>query len=240
MTTHTPSHIPAPPSDEAALLERALALAGLRLGEIAPAGPAGHKGWGGEVVERALGVTDPGHDGPDFPALGIEVKTLPITASLQPLESTHVCTLNPAQDAGSHWADSRVRAKLARVLWVPLLVPPDATPSERIVCQALLWSPDTAEEAQLRADWEELMERVACGQLGETTARIGEWLQLRPKAAHGRITAPGFDAEGGFEPQLPRGFYLRPAFTARILAAHYLPLQTSCRSDFSPTSAGHL
>jgi len=182
----------------------------------------GHKGWPGEVVERALGVPDPAHDGPDFPSLCIELKTLPVDSRLRPRESTHVCTLNPLKDVGSDWASSRVRAKLARVLWVPLLVPAGGGPDARIVGQALLWSPDPAEEAVLRADWEELMERVACGRLEETSARIGEWLQLRPKAAHGRALAPGHAADGTPQAQLPRGFYLRPAFTARLLAAHYL------------------
>lgn len=212
-----------PPRDEAELLARALSMTGLPVAALAAgSAPAGHKGWSGEVLERALGVPDPAHDGPDFPALGIEVKTLPVDGRRRPLESTHICTLNPLQDSGSDWAGSRVRAKLARVLWVPLLVAEGAGPAARIVGQALLWSPDALEEARLRADWEELMERVACGRMEETTARIGEWLQLRPKAAHGRVTAPGHAADGSPAAQLPRGFYLRPAFTARLLAAHYL------------------
>jgi DNA mismatch repair protein MutH len=146
-----------------------------------------------------------------------------VDANRRPLESTHVCTLNPGRDAASDWCDSRVRAKLARVLWVPLLVSSPATSvARRVVGQALLWSPDADEEARLRADWEELMERVACGRLEETTARIGEWLQLRPKAANGRVTSPGHGADGTPQAGLPRGFYLRPRFTARLLVRHWL------------------
>ncbi|HAZ61820.1 MAG TPA: DNA mismatch repair protein MutH [Gammaproteobacteria bacterium] len=212
-----------PPRDEAELLARALAIAGMPLASLATRAPSTrHKGWSGETIERALGVPDSNYAGPDFPALGIELKTIPVDSSQRPLESTHVCTLNPHEDTTSDWPRSRVRAKLARVLWIPLLVTVRNDPASRIVGQALLWSPTAAEEARLKADWEELMERVACGRLEETTARIGEWLQLRPKAAHGRITAAGHAADGTPEAQLPRGFYLRPAFTARLLARHYL------------------
>ncbi|MDI8106950.1 hypothetical protein MJN85_30220, partial [Salmonella enterica subsp. enterica serovar Anatum] len=40
------------------------------------------------------------------------------------------------------------------------------------------------EDRQLRLDWEELMDMIVLGQVERITARHGEVLQLRPKAAN--------------------------------------------------------
>src|SRR5450432_4910667 len=145
-----------------ALLAHARALVGVELGELAdglglpvPAGLVRTKGWSGQVLEHELGVALGGARGPDFAALGVELKTVPVTPTLVPLESTAVCQIDPIAIAAESWDTSYVREKLARVLFVALAVPAAArSVGERRVAAVRLWSPDAEEERALRDDFE--------------------------------------------------------------------------------------
>jgi DNA mismatch repair protein MutH len=53
------------------------------------------------------------------------------------------------------------------------------------------------------------------------SGHLGKFLQIRPKAAHSRARRLGFDADGAPFAALPRGFYLRPAFTRALLERHF-------------------
>ena len=214
-----------PPLSEAQLVERACALAGLSLGEIAarheiavPNSLRKAKGWPGELLEKVLGATAQSRPVPDFEALGVELKTLPLNAKLRPKESTYVSVVPVVKTAGLRWEDSSVRAKLRRVLWIPMEADPIRAVGDRRIGQPLLWSPSAADEATLRADWEEHMELITIGRLDEIDARQGTYLQIRPKAFNRRALTPTTAHDGSPDVTLPRGFYLRPVFTARILA----------------------
>ncbi|MEQ8661531.1 MAG: DNA mismatch repair endonuclease MutH [Gammaproteobacteria bacterium] len=213
------------PHSEAELLARAHALAGVTLGELAstlgvtlPSDLRRHKGVIGELLEAALGASAGARPVPDFEQLGIELKTVPLGANERPRESTHVCTVALGDLLGQRWADSTVRRKLARVLWVPIAATPTLPLAARRIGAARLWSPAAVEERVLAADWEEHMELLATGRFDEIDGRLGTWLQVRPKAANGAALVAASDADGRPAATLPRGFYLRAAFTARILA----------------------
>lgn len=217
-----------PPCDERELLQRARALAGRSLCDIAaelrmgvPADLRRNKGWIGELMEHVLGASASSLPQPDFPHLGIELKTLPIDARGRPRESTYVCTVPLEEAVGESWETSWVRRKLARVLWVPVQADPSIALAERRVGSALLWSPDAQEEARLRRDYEDLMELVYTGQLDRISARFGEVMQIRPKAPHGRARRRALGTDGARVLANPRGFYLRASFTAAILERHY-------------------
>jgi DNA mismatch repair protein MutH len=217
----------APPTSESEILARAQDLAGLTLGQIAarfgrsvPQNLRRFKGWVGELLELALGATSGSQAAPDFPDLGVEMKTIPLRADGRPKESTYVCTV-PLTDFETYWEVSWVRRKLSRVLWLPVEAEDCVSLPERRVGMALLWSPDSEEEAILRADWEELMDMVCLGQLESITAHQGVYLQIRPKAANKRSLCEGIGENGERILTLPRGFYLRPVFTATILAHYY-------------------
>jgi DNA mismatch repair protein MutH len=218
----------APPRSEAELDERARALSGRRLAEVAadlgtvvPADLMHHKGWVGHLMEHALGASAAGRGEPDFIALGVELKTLPVDARGRPCETTFVCTV-PLDEVGEvPWEQSRVCRKLRRVLWVPVegdrLVPLAA----RRIGAALLWSPTADEERGLRDDWEELAGLIGRGDIEAITGRLGRFMQVRPKAKNSHARRRTVDAEGTTISALPRGFYLRTSFTAAILRAHY-------------------
>ncbi|MEZ4322992.1 MAG: DNA mismatch repair endonuclease MutH [Myxococcota bacterium] len=212
----------APPTDEGELVFRVTQLAGRTLAEVAavlgspvPTDLKRNKGWIGQVLEAALGATATSRPVPDFEALGIELKTLPVDASGQPRESTFVCSAPLDGSMASRWEDSRVHHKLAAVLWVPIVG--SGPPGERLIGQGVLWRPDAEEEHLLRTDWEELSGLLALGEHWQVDARRGRVLQLRPKAAHSGTLTWTLGDEGDWVREGPRGFYLRPAFTAALL-----------------------
>jgi DNA mismatch repair protein MutH len=218
-----------PPTSEAELLARVSALRGRSLAEIACAldgdarasriAGAGvrTKGKAGELVERALGATGGSAKVHDFVELGVELKTVPVDLRGRPRESTYVCTL-PMDDADRvEWETSWVRAKLARVLWVPLVGEDDASQADRRIGEALLWSPTAEQEAILRADFEEALGAIALGHVEALTARAGRWLQVRPKARDGAARTTAWGPDGEAIATVPRGFYLRAVFTGGIL-----------------------
>jgi DNA mismatch repair protein MutH len=218
-----------PPRSEAELLERANALAGRSLSEIAadfgqsaPATLHRDKGFVGLLLERALGATAKSKDMPDFEALGIELKSLPVDARGNPVETTFVCTIALLDARDAEWERSRLRRKLARVLWIPVLGVREVPVPQRRVGSPLLWSPSAEEDRALRWDWDELMGVIGRGAVDEITGHMGKVLQVRPKAKNGAARRRALDEEGCRIQALPRGFYLRTTFTKRILSEHYL------------------
>lgn len=212
---------PQPPRSEEELYARAEALAGRTLPEIAhelhvgvPTDPRRSKGWAGRLLEIALGATASSRAEPDFPHLGVEMKSVPVDARGRPVESTYVCTAPLDPGALGTWETSWVKHKLARVLWVPLA----PAGEQRVVGSPVLWSPAAEDDARLRADWEEIAAKIALGELWALDGRVGEVLQVRPKAADASELAWAMDDDGDWVRDTPRGFYLRPAFTGAILA----------------------
>ena len=202
---------------------RARALDGLRAGELArrvgfPLGsdPVRSKGHIGELVELALGATAGNLDQPDFPTLGVELKTVPIDEAGRVRESTFVCSIDLGALDREEWDTSRVRRKLRCVLWVP--VESSRVPlADRRLGTPRLWRPTAAQEATLRADWHDLVGRITSGGIDEVSAHLGEALQIRPKAASGSDRVEAHGPEGEVLDVVPRGFYLRARFTETLL-----------------------
>jgi DNA mismatch repair protein MutH len=218
------------PRSEPELVERAEALRGRTLADLAGAlgeslalggNLAGDgvrtKGKAGELVERALGATGGSARVHDFPDIRVELKTIPVSMDGRPRESTYVCTL-PMEDADrAEWQTSWVRAKLARVLWIPLVGAEGSPQSERIIGEPVMWSPSREQDSVLRLDFEDALGQIALGNVEALTAHGGRWLQVRPKAKDGSARAMAWGREGEPILTVPRGFYLRTVFTGAIL-----------------------
>ena len=210
-------------------MQRAHALAGRPLADIAaqlglpvPQNLRRHKGWVGQLLELALGADAESLPEPDFRAIGVEMKTLPIDRNGKPRESTYVCTVPLDAGLESTWEVSWVCRKLPRVLWLPVEAEPEITLASRRIGSPLLWSPSDDETLALRQDWEELGDMMRMGELELITARLGTVLQIRPKVAHSRVRCHSIGADGEAIITHPRGYYLRPGFTHAILQRHYL------------------
>ncbi len=213
------------PKNLAELEQRAAELAGHTLGELAdhfavavPGELRRAKGWVGSLVERALGGSSGSKAVPDFPHLGIELKTLPIDAAGKPLESTFVCSIELGRIADSEWETSRLVEKLRSVLFVPVEGRRSIPVSARRIGTPFFWSPSPSEERILREDWEALALLIAQGRTSEITGHMGHALQVRPKAARGQSRRRASDVEGALYDEQPKGFYLRAKFTRGILA----------------------
>ncbi|MDB4986734.1 MAG: hypothetical protein JWN04_1912 [Myxococcaceae bacterium] len=175
------------------------------------------KGKTGQLIERALGASAGSLSMPDFRELGVELKTIPVDADGKPLESTFVCTLSLSEVDVAEWQTSRVREKLAHVLFVPIVQDQRVRGGRPTLGQPLFWQPTPEQESVLRGDFDDLVGMIALGQIEALTARLGHWLQVRPKAAHGRVRTRAYAAD--YEPveTIPRGFYLRSRVTHALL-----------------------
>lgn len=210
--------------DRLELVERARDLEGLELGVLAVRlgitvsdSAVKTKGSWGAVLERALGATGGSSKVHDFPELGVELKTIPLDERGTPVESTYVCTLSLADAEEQEWDTSWVRAKLACVLFVPLIGTTGDAWKTRKVGRAQLWSPTPEQESILRADFDDVVGLVGVGRIEELTAHRGRWLQVRPKARDGSVRTVAYGPEGEAIATIPRGFYLRARFTGAIL-----------------------
>jgi DNA mismatch repair protein MutH len=206
------------------LMQRAEMLAGLTLGEVAevarvkvPVNFKREKGWTGQLIELCLGASAGSKTQQDFAHLGIELKTIPIDEHGKPLETTYVCYAPLTNIAGIEWQTSSVKNKIQQVLWVPIDGRREVPPRDRCIATPFLWSPNVSQNNQLSTDWEELMEMIALGQIESITARHGQYLQLRPKAANGSVLTEAIGKNGQVINTRPRGFYLKKEFTRQIL-----------------------
>ena len=221
------------PSSEQELLERVHNLAGLTLGEVAlnagmvmPEDLKRNKGWIGLLLEHVLGASASSRPEPDFPTLGIELKTLPINSSGKPLETTFVCVAPLTGLNGVNWQNCWLKKKLSKVLWVPIICD---TPNEkkiplaeRRIGSAFIWSPSEEEEQLLAMDWQELTDMIVLGEVEKIHGKHWQVLQLRPKAANAKAKTQAFDHNGKPFMTLPRGFYLKTPFTQALLHKNLL------------------
>ena len=217
-----------PPASLDDLMQRVVQIAGFSLGELAsqaglkaPANLRRHKGWVGQLIELWLGAEAGSQQTQDFAQLGVELKTLPVDENGSPLETTYVCYAHLTGIAGLNWQQSNVRNKLSRVLWIPVQGSRDIPPALRVVGSGFLWQPNNDEEQALRSDWEEIMDFISLGQVEKLTARQGEVMQIRPKAADGRALTDAIGPDGSIIQTRPRGFYLKKSFTKAILQRQF-------------------
>ena len=204
---------------------RAEALTGHTIGGLAsalqmevPTSNVRSKGFIGQLVERALGADPTAGPTPDFSGLGVELKTIPVNNEGRPTETTFCCSIKMSRADYAVWETSRLRLRLSRVLWVPVESSKLAELPDRRIGRPVLWSPSCEELEILESDWNHLMGAIGSGRGGTLSAREGEVLHVRPKAANAAVRAVAPGAQG-MEMTLPLGFYLRIPFTASILLA---------------------
>ena len=213
-----------PPTTLEQLTQRANQLAGKTMQELSemhdvkvPKNLKIQKGWQGQFLEQCLGADAGNLAQPDFSLLDIELKTLPIDYSGKVQESTYVSVVNISDSIGLKWKNSAVYHKLKHVLWVPIAHEKGTSTIESQIATPFFWQMNPQEEAQLKDDWENTMELISMGKIHQLNARMGEFLQVRPKAAHSRVLTKVTDENGDLGQTLPRGFYLRSIFTQGLL-----------------------
>lgn len=218
-----------PPQSETELLKRTADIAGQRIADLAgqvnmnvPENLHTKKGWVGGLVEKILGADAGSLSEPDFQQLGIELKTLPLNTQGMVQESTFVCVASLINPPGYSWHDSPVYKKLQCVLWVPVEASHELPLGQRRIGNAFIWRPDTHEMDILKQDWIGFMELIQTGQLDQLHADMGQYLQIRPKAANAKSLCDAYDENGNMIQTLPRGFYLRPSVTNQLIQRYCL------------------
>ncbi len=216
------------PLSEQELMSRVNQLSGQNLSQLAqqvnwsvPINLKHDKGWIGQLLELHLGASAGNRSEPDFQKIGVELKTIPLTVKNKAKETTFVCATPLIKHMGLTWQDSCVYHKLSRVLWLPIEADTRIPIAERKVGCGFIWSPNDNEMSALQSDWEEFMELISLGQVETITAHMGEYLQIRPKAANASVITAGIGHNGLRKATLPRGFYLRTRFTNRILQSQF-------------------
>lgn len=208
----------------AELVARCESIAGLTFAQLAnklaldiPQMAQNRKGFIGMAIERILGASSGNKSQPDFNHLGIELKTLPINHQGKPAESTFVTSIPLLSIHKQTWRTSQCYMKLQKVLWLPIEDDENIPYMHRRIGEGFFWSPSLHDERVLANDWEELTFLIRTGQLDKIHAGLGEYLQIRPKAADSKALCFGYDEQGNRVKTMPRGFYLRRSFTTRIL-----------------------
>lgn len=217
-----------PPKSEKSLIANCNKIAGKSIGEIAieynievPKNLKSVKGWIGQFLEYTLGASAKSRPIPDFEYLDIELKTIPVSENLKPLESTYICSINMQKLINQTWENSLIRKKISKILWVPIIVKSKDI-SERIIASPILWEPSEHDLNIIKRDWLELIELLSTGSIEEIQGKFGEYLQIRPKAANSRSRSKAYNSSGEIYETLPRGFYFRAKFTEKILRVNYL------------------
>jgi DNA mismatch repair protein MutH len=212
------------PNSPEDLLAQAATMVGLSIGQLAaqygvpiPHQSSQRKGLVGGLIETTLGLVPNQFAGPDFRNLGIELKTIPLNAKGYPAESTFVTSIPLMTIHRETWETSVCYSKLRSVLWVPIEDDAAIPFAQRRIGQPLLWSPSEEEYRILRADWMMFIDMIRLGYIHDIHAGLGEYLQVRPKAAHSRVMCEVLDMDGSKTHTVPRGFYLRAIFTHHIL-----------------------
>ena len=175
------------------------------------------KGFTGELLEIVLGATAENRPIPDFPKLGLELKTLPVDKNLVPLESTFFCHAPLTGIRNLNFENSALYSKIKRVLFVVVTAQRDMDFKDRIIAGYFFFTPNEEQLNQIKSDFEELYEMVKTGYVERINARIGQIMQLRPKCANGKALTDCTGPEGEIIKTRPRGFYMRRSFTKELI-----------------------
>tara|TARA_B100001094_G_scaffold295291_1_gene316525 strand:+ start:5992 stop:6660 length:669 start_codon:yes stop_codon:yes gene_type:complete len=216
------------PLSQDELFARADALSGATLAELAqeaswplPQNLAKDKGYVGHLLECILGAASGSKPQQDFPHLDLELKTLPIGLHLQPLETTYITTVPLLNQGLVEFEQTVLYQKLKRVLWIPIQGEREIPLAQRLIGTPFVWQPCAQQWSLIRQDWEEIMTQICTGHIETLSARQGQVLQVRPKAAHGRALTSAVGHDGVFIQTRPRGFYLKKHFTQQILQDYF-------------------
>ncbi|MGN1281205.1 MAG: DNA mismatch repair protein MutH [Succinivibrio sp.] len=182
-----------------------------------PISPTHGKGFTGELLEIILGASAQNLPIPDFPELGLELKTIPVNRSLEPLESTFLCHAPLTNIRSLTFENSALYSKILRVLFILISAEKNMDFTERKIEGYFFFTPDDNQLKQLRCDFNELYELVKTGCVNQINARLGQIIQMRPKAANGQALTECIGPDGEVIRTRPRGFYMRREFTKKLI-----------------------
>lgn len=193
--------------------------------------PKRRRALAGHLVEQVVDVEKNSRPEPDLTAFGVELKTIPVSieqSRLVVLEDTSVTASQVfAAIQSQAWRNSHLYEKLRTILFVPIVKQDVSAPDLWYVRTPFIWMPSLRAEQQLSEDYESIREAVLTllRNAGPGRDRLidlggsgsGRYLRLGTKGAGGnQRTAFELIGVGEFE-EKPRAWYLRKAFTAKLI-----------------------
>jgi DNA mismatch repair protein MutH len=177
--------------DEGLLLERAEDTVGKRLvdleAEIQKLDAASRvltKAGAGYVIEYYFGIRKNSEDEPDFPELGIELKSVPLRERNGLFTVKEPLSLNMVNYMKEYKCDeikqSSLYKKNRRVLFVCYLHSGPAR-SEYPIKYAFLWTMDDRVLDELRPDFDRIIKKIRAGHATDLHQRYDRWLTTCPK-----------------------------------------------------------
>ena len=175
------------PETEQELLQRAASLQGKNLQYLATAlgitlstKLLQDKGLVGQMLERYLGANAGNQARPDFPALGIELKSISMNRYGKPATGIFISNIPAQLRVLPLWQECSVYQKLCRVLWIPVEAKQAGKAFATLrLGTPVLWSPSSVVMTALQRDWEELMRQICLGSWDMSNKQQGEHLYIR-------------------------------------------------------------
>jgi DNA mismatch repair protein MutH len=164
-----------------------------------------NKGWAGLVIERYLGLSQNSRQAPDFGDW--ELKVVPLrkdaNGNLRVKESMAITMIEPAEVLAGKFEDSHLYDKLRSMVVVSRIYESSQEIHSLLHAAAEFDLDDPKIHAQVKADYEQIREKIRVGGIDSLTGDLGKLVQARTKGAgHGSTS---------------RAFYARPVFVAHIL-----------------------
>lgn len=176
------------------------------------------KGEAGAAIETYFGIPPNSVAAADFPAAGIELKSVPLVTTqsgLRVKERTVISMIDYFALAQEHWASASVRKKL-QILFVYFEHFADRPKQEFPVRHVTSWQPTAEVEEQIRLDWTRARDKVLAGLAHELSESDGKILGPCTKSADSTVLREQpfstIDAK-------PRAFALKPTFTLALFEA---------------------
>ena len=179
------------------------------------------KGLAGQLVEIFLGAHAGNLAKPDFPHLGIELKTVPINFKCSPIASTYVCMANLHPRRFVPFKESTLYHKIRSLLLVFLLTTTSMPIWERVVAGYCFYEPEPHIMQQIEVDYNEFQELILLGNTSKIDGSYGNILQMLPKGANANDTVLVRNEESETIATMSRGYYLRNSFTKNVIQRYW-------------------
>ncbi|MGH9896014.1 MAG: MutH/Sau3AI family endonuclease, partial [bacterium] len=219
-------------ADAENLLAQALTLEGVRAKEVAvevdrtafnaTPKPVGRTGVG-NLTQLYMGRKEDNRREPDFPELGIELKTLPMKALRRGnqrewtvKEPTSITMIDYREVDQEDWSVAYLRHKIDHILWVPYEHDYGDKRESRFR-RAFLWKPDAADYPVFGIDYDVVrgyIQRDDAEHLSETLSQV---LAARRKGSKGQMAE-----QPRGPPAKSRAWAFKAAYTRPILDKHVL------------------
>jgi DNA mismatch repair endonuclease MutH len=208
------------------LLERASQLKGKTITEIFQ-GEINEKNKGniGNIIEsHGFGIKNNNDARPDFEALGIELKVLPLKRlgdkSLTVKERTKICLINYKKLIEEKWDSSHARHKLYRILFV-FYEYDNRSPMQSKILDNLLYKLEINEEPLIRSDWERTKKLVGDG-YAHTLSESQNRVLAASRSGAGKLSEDQWPEQPNqihSRTARQRSFSLKPSYTKTLWSA---------------------